>query len=152
MEKYILKLTEAERTELHKMVSTGKAAAYKLTHARILLACDKGEHNPEDLKDREIAERLYVNESTVRRVRKRCVLEGLEAALSRKRRSRERSKALSGEEEARLITLACSTPPEGCARWTLKLLAEKLVSLEIVQEVSPSTVGRTLKKMNLNHG
>lgn len=148
MEKYIVKLTQSERQDLLSLIKTGKAAAYKLTHARILLAADESDWNQKQQTDQEIATHQHIAKKTVKRVRKRCVEEGLEAALSRKRHRRTKPRKLDGDGEAHLIALCCSTPPEGRSRWTLKLLSERLVSLEIVDSIAVSTVGATLKKMN----
>jgi transposase len=148
MEKYTVHLTESERSELLSLVKKGKAAAYKSTHARILLACDESRFNPLKQTDMEIAESLHIDYKTVKRLRKRCVEEGLEAAISRKKHSRTKPRKLDGDGEAHLIALCCSKPPEGRNRWTLRLLSERLVSLEIVDSIAASTVRETLKKMN----
>lgn len=148
MTKYIVKLTEEERAELITMTKTGKASAKKLIHARILLQTDQSDSGSNDKKDADIARDSYVSEKTVNRIRKQFAEEGLEAALNRKPHSRARPRILQGDEEAHLITLCCSDPPEGRARWTLVLLADKLVALNIVNTISPTTVGRTLKKTN----
>lgn len=151
MEKHTVKLTKEERASLSSMTKTGKHAASKILHARILLAADEGDHiKPELIKtDKEVSQHLDINESTVKRVRKRLVEEGLEAALSRKEHSRTRRSKILGEEEARLIALCCSPPPEGRSKWTLKLLSDQLVRLEVVESVSPATVGRVLKKKRI---
>lgn len=142
--KYIVRLTDGEREELTALVSKGKAAARKLTRARVLLKADAG--GPA-WTDEKIAEALDVGRRTVENVRKRLVKEGLEAALNRKKRCRPpREKILDGEKEAKLIALACGEPPEGRKRWTLRLLSDKLVELDIVEAVSYETVRRTLKK------
>ncbi len=145
MKIYRLKLTDTERAELERLVSKGKAAARTLTHARILLKADEGVAGPRWTDD-AIAEALDVNRSTVERVRVRCVEEGVEAAL-RPRPSRQlRLRKLDGIQEAHLLALACSKPPRGRARWSMRLLADKLVELEIVDAISYETVRRTLKK------
>jgi transposase len=148
MEKYIVKLTQEERESLLLYIRKGKMAAYKLTHARILLAVDEGRHCADKKTDVEISKQLHVGVRTLERLRKRCVEEGIESALLRKAHSRSKPKKIMGEEEARLIALCCSNPPKGRARWTLKLLSDELVNLEIVESVSTTTVGRVLKKMN----
>lgn len=148
MEKYIVKLSKEERTELLSLIKKGKAAAYKLAHARILLGVDESEYNENPLTDLSISEILHIDIKTVKRIRKRCVNEGIEAALFRKKHKRTKPRKLDGEAEAHLVTICCSTPPEGRARWTLKLLSERLVSLEIVESIADSTVRNTLKKMN----
>jgi transposase len=145
MKVYRVKLTTEERAQLHELLSKGKAAARTLTHARILLKADEGEAGP-CLADDEIALDLEVNRSTVERVRMRCVEEGFEAAL-RPRPSRQvHPRKLDGVQEAHLVTLACSPAPHGHGRWTLRLLADKLVELEIVDGISHETVRQTLKK------
>ena len=128
MEKYIVKLTRDEREYLLSLIKKGKTSAYKLTHARILLEAD--ENNGEEKTDAEIAEQLHVGVKTVKRIRKRLVEEGIEEALSRKPHVRTRSRKLGGEEEAYLIALTCSQPPEGRNRWTLKLLSDRMVEVD----------------------
>jgi len=145
MKVYRVKLTTEERAQLLELLSKGKAAARTLTHARMLLKADEGEAGP-CLADDEIALDLEVNRSTVERVRMRCVEEGFEAAL-RPRPSRQlHPRKLDGIQEAQLVTLACSPAPNGRGRWTLRLLADKLVELEIVDGISHETVRQTLKK------
>ncbi len=148
---YVVKLTEEERAALHSLISTGKGSARKLTHARILLKVDRSEGST-PLLNKEAASVLDVAVKTVERVSRHFVEEGLDAALNRKIHSKTRSRVLQGKEEAHLVTLACSKAPEGRSRWTLNLLAAKMVELNIVESVSPATVGRVLKKMNLNRG
>jgi len=147
MKVYRVKLMPEERAHLQDMVSKGKAAARTLTHARILLKADEGVDGPR-LTDDEIAEALDVNRSTVERVRIRCVEEGFEAAL-RPRPSRQlHPRKLDGVQEAHLVALACSPSPKGRVRWSLRLLADKLVELEIVDDISHETVRQMLKKTN----
>ena len=145
MKKYVVTLTEEERQPLRGMVSRGKGAARKLIHARILLKADAGEGGPA-WEDRAIAEGLEVGIATVERIRRQFVEEGLPAALARRKPRREYARKLDGEGEAHLIALACSHAPEGRSRWTLRLLAERMVALEYVDEVSKNTVARVLKK------
>lgn len=145
--KYIVTLTEEERRMLREMVSRGKAAARKLVHARILLKADSSDGGP-GRGDARIAEGLDVGRATVERVRKQFVEEGLEAALERRGPRREYSRKLDGEAEAHLVALACSQAPQGRSRWTLRLLADRMVALEYVEQVSYQTVRRTLKKTN----
>ncbi len=143
--KYPVTLTEAQRTELKQLIAAGTAPARKLTHARILLKADQSPGGP-GWVDEAIAEAVEVSQPTISRVRKQYVEEGLEAALNRRSPRRAYHRKLDGEAEARLIALACSKPPQGQTRWSLRLLADKLVELEIVDSVSYQTVGRTLKK------
>jgi transposase len=147
MKRYRVTLTSEERAHLTELLSKGKAAARSLAHAHILLKVDEGVAGPR-LSDEAVAEALDVNRSTVERVRMRCVEEGFEAAL-RPRPSRQlHPRKLDGVQEARLVTLACSPAPNGRGRWTLRLLADKLVELEIVDGISHETVRQTLKKTN----
>ena len=146
--KYRIRLTTDEQQELNALVSRGRAAAYKQTHARILLMSDESRSDG-GMKDADITSALGVGQSTVERIRKRCVEEGVESALNRKKQLRRRQKRLDGEGEARLIAMACGEPPEGRASWTLKLLADQLVECEIVGTISTETVRQTLKKNEL---
>lgn len=143
--KYIVTMTAAEREQLHGLISKGKTAAYKQRHARILLKTDQGEHG-EHWTDGEIVEALEVNVSTVERLRQRFVEEGFEAALERKEQQNRAPKKIDGRAEAHLIALSCGKPPDGRKRWTLQLLADQLVALEVVDSVCPETVRKTLKK------
>jgi transposase len=146
MEKYIVKLTHDERENLLCMLRKGKASVNKLMHARVLLESDEADSTAKKKTDEEISKQLYVSEKTVARIRKRFVEEGLEAALLRKPHANPKSRKINGDQEAHLIALCCSKPPEGRSRWTLKLLANRLVEMEIVDSVSPVTVSRVLKK------
>lgn len=149
--KYIVTLRVAERRMLQEMLSRGKAATRKLMHARILLKADTGSDGP-SWNDEAIAQGLEVGRATVERVRKEFVEEGLEAALERRRPRRRYKRALDEDDEAHLAALACQKPPEGRSRWTLRLLADRMVQLEYIEQVSYQTVRRTLKKMNLSLG
>ena len=151
VKKYRVGLTEEEQEELKGMVSRGRAAAYKQTHARILLLSDKNQVGGA-MRDQDIARALRVGSATVERVRHRCVEEGLERALGRKEQLNRRRKKLDGEGEARLVALACSQPPGGRAGWTMHLLADQLVEREIVDSINPETVRRCLKKTNSSLG
>ena len=146
MKKYLVTLTDDEREQLTALITAGKAAAKKIAHARILLKADQADGGPA-WDDAAIADALGCGHRTVERVRRRFVEQGLGAALSHKPQDRpSRERTLDGAAEARLIALACSAPPAGRARWTLKLLADKLVELEVVEAVSDETVRRALKK------
>ena len=146
--KYPVILTDAEREELKSLIAAGTAPARKLTHARILLKADQGPEGP-GWVDERVADAVETSQPTVSRVRKQYFEEGLEAALNRRAPNRHYHRKLDGEQEARLIALACSEPPEGQAHWSLRLLADKMVELEIVDEdISYQTVRRTLKKTN----
>jgi len=148
---YVVELTSEERNQLKRLVNTGKAAAYKQRHARILLLADQGPEGP-TMKDDQITTAVGCGIATVERVRKQLVTEGLEAALQRQKVDRSCQRLLDGDAEAHLIALACSQPPRGRNRWTLRLLAEKMVELEIVGHCSKDTVHQTLKKTNLSRG
>jgi len=152
MEKrYRITLTEQERLDLQKLVSTGKAAARKLVRARIMLLTDQAEGGP-GLSDPEVVEALGCGRVTVERVRQQFVENGLESALQPPPRKRVYERRLDGKAEAHLVALACGSPPEGRARWTLRLLADRMVALEYVTELSHETVRRTLKKTNSSPG
>jgi hypothetical protein len=141
---YIVRLTEDERQELLQLTRKGKAAAYKIKHAHILLQVDaNGPHE----SDERVAKALHCHCNTVRNVRQRFVEQGLEAALARKKQIKlSRQRLLDGAKEAHLIALRCSPPPKGHAKWTLKLLADKLVELNVVETISYETVRQTIKK------
>ena len=143
--KYPVVLSASERTELTRLIAAGTDSARKLTHARILLKADQSEAGPAWVDDR-IAEAVEVSQPTVARIRKQYVEDGLDAALNRRPPRRTYHRKLDGTQEAHLIALACTTPPSGHARWSLRLLADHLVELEIVDAISYQTVGRTLKK------
>lgn len=143
--KYHVRLTSAERAVLTELISTGKAAARAQTHARMLLKADAGPDGPA-WTDTQIATALEVGVRTVERVRERLVLVGLEAALVPRSVRTSRRRKLDGEQEAHLIALACSTPPSGKKRWSLRLLAKQAVDLEIVDHIAPETVRTMLKK------
>jgi Homeodomain-like domain len=143
--KYAVALTEAERARLRTLVGSGTAPARTLTRARILLKANQGEGGP-GWSDAAIAGALEVHPATVARVRRQCVEAGVEAALERKRPDRVYARVLDGTAEAHLVALACSEPPAGRERWSLRLLADGLVRLEVVEAVSYQTVRRTLKQ------
>ena len=152
MKKYKVTLTAEECRQLSALVASGKAAAKKLAHARILLKADAAPGGPAWTDDR-IAEALDVSTDTVSRVRQRFVEQGLEAALVRKKQDRpSRERKLDGRAEAHLIALACSAPPDGRKEWTMQLLADRLVELEVVESVCDETVRRALKKMRSSRG
>ena len=148
---YRIVLSEAQRAELHTLVGSGVAPARTLTRARILLKADHGEGGP-GWSDAAVAGALDVDPSTVLRVRRQFVTEGLAATLERKRPDRVYERRLDGEQEAKLIALACSETPDGADRWSLRLLADELVRLEVVETISHETVRRTLKKTTSSRG
>lgn len=142
--KYIVRLTSEERKDLEEFVSKGKRAAYKIKHANILLKADA---DGPAWSDEAIAEAFSVHGHTVRNVRQRFVEGGLDAAIERKKQDApSRKPILDGEKQAHLLAIACSQPPQGHARWTLQLLADEMVRLEIVEAISYETVRRALKK------
>lgn len=142
--KYIVRLNDQEREQLSGLVSKGKANARKIAHAQVLLKVDAG--GP-CLTDAEVAGMFNVHEHTVREIRERFVMEGLDCALDRKKRATPPSQPkLDGAAQARLTAIACSAPPEGRSRWTLQLLGDRLVELAIVESISRETVRQALKK------
>jgi transposase len=143
--KYIVTLTDDERAQLLALTKRGKVSARRLTRAHLLLQADAG------LSDEAVAQALHVGTATVERIRKRFVEEGLEAALAERPRPGGQRK-LDGKQEAFLIALACSAPPEGRTCWTMQLLAEKLVELQVIEAISDETVRRTLKKTSSSRG
>ena len=149
--KYVVTLTDEERGALRAMITAGKGPARKLTHARILLKAER-RHRHREWEDTRIAAALDVAVSTIEKVRQRLVEEGLEAALVPRSPRREYRRKLDGEQEAQLITLACSTPPDGHGRWTLRLLADRMVRLEHVESLSHETVRQVLKKTHSSRG
>jgi transposase len=152
MKKYKVTLTADERNSLQGLIADRKTAAKKCLQARILLKADAAPGGPA-WTDARIAEALEVDGSTVERLRQRFVEQGVEAALGRKKQDRpSRPRTLDGKAEARLIALACSEPPPGRVRWTLRLLADKLVELEIVDTVCTETIRRALKKTSSSRG
>jgi hypothetical protein len=144
MKKYVVELTSQERKQLEGLIKKGKVAGYKIRHAQMLLKADQGRQGPE-WPDKQIAEAFGAHLTTVERLRKRFVEEGLEAALER-HKGQNYTRKLDGEAEARLIAIACSEPPEGRNEWTLRLLADRLVALSVVDSISHMTVKRTLEK------
>lgn len=149
--KYIVRLTLQEREYLTELTKKGNSSAKKILHGRILLRADAAQGG-ENRRDKEIKELEKVSAATVSRVRQLFVEEGLESALNRKPHKRIKPRRLDGEQEARLTSLCCSQAPEGRARWTLRLLADQLVEMEVVESIAPETVRQTLKKMSLSLG
>ena len=148
---YKVTLSKEERVRLTAIVSKGKGNARRMRRGQILLLAD--ENQPDGgWKDADIAKALKAHTRTVERAREKCVLEGVEAALNHTRPQKKRSKVLDGAAEAKLVQLACSEAPAGLERWTLQMLADKLIELDVVETVSRETVRTTLKKMNLSLG
>jgi hypothetical protein len=151
MAKYIVRLTAEERTQLTELIATGRRAASVLTRARMLLKADASEGGP-DWSDGEIAEAVETSLSSLHRVRQTFVEDGLAVALARQRPTGRQYRKLDGAQEAHLIALTCSAPPEGRARWTLQLLADRLVELEVVDTIGRECVRTTLKKTSSSPG
>ena len=145
--KYIVRLTTEERSELQDMVKKGKAAAYKRLHAQILLKADISEQG-DGWDDTRISESFDTSVRTVERTRQRLVEQGLDAAINRAKQLKVRRRVLDGEQEAHLVALSCSEPPDGRAGWTMQLLADKMIELKYVESVSDETIRKTLKKRN----
>lgn len=147
MPRYKVTLELGEREQLEQLTRKGKIAAAKLIHARALLLCDQGEHNySEPFRVKDAAKALGVSTRTIEHVKKRFVEEGLKRAIERKPSTRKPNIIFDGEFDARIMQLACSECPQGASRWTLQLLADKAVELEIVDSVSTMTIQRSLKK------
>ena len=147
MKQYRVELTSEERAQLRQIVAKGNTTGYRIKYAHILLKADQSKGGP-GWSDPQIAEAFECNLSTVYRLRKRLVEDGFEAVLQHGNAGKHRQRKLDGKAEARLIALACSQPPEGRQRWTVRLLADKLVSLGFVDSCGKTTVHETLKKMN----
>lgn len=145
MVKYKVTLTKEERDELLSVISKGKHTSQKFRNAYVLLNCDEGEYS-DKVTNVEINKVLKIGMRTIDRIKKRFVEEGFDACLGRKPTIREYERKADGDFEARLIALNCSEPPEGFSRWSLRLLADKMVELEIVDSVSHETVRSVLKK------
>jgi hypothetical protein len=151
VKRYVVRLSRDERKRLDEMIHKGKSSAQKLMKARILLKADVSEGG-EGWSDSRIVEALETSATTVYRTRQQLVEEGFEAVLSRKKPAKPSvTPIFDGEKEAKLIALACSEPPNGRARWSLRLLENKVVELNIVERASDSTIWRVLKKTNLSH-
>ena len=153
MEKYIVTLKPEEREQLEALVSKGKHAAQKVLTALVLLNCDaSGQPERRRRSSEELAEVLQISARKIDRVKRCFVEEGLEAVLERSPSSRVYERIVDGDAEAHLIALSCGEPPQGHARWSLRLLAEKAVELQYVEAISYETVRRTLKKTNSSPG
>ena len=145
-----VRLTEDQRAALEQLVHTGTHPAHATRRARVLLKADAA--GPDGWPDERIAQALDINRMTVSRVRAQFAAEGFDATLHKKKAKGRQYRKLDGAQEAQLIALACSQPPEGQARWTMQLLADKLIELEVVRGIDPSTVWRTLQKTNSSRG
>lgn len=152
MKKYIVTLTEDERESLAELASKGKHRSQVLLNALILLGCDDGEFQEKRSTNEEVARVLNISMKKIDRVKKRFVEEGLDIALGGKKGSRVYARKADGDFEAHLVALSCSDPPEGFSRWSLRLLADRVVELDYIDSVSHETVRRILKKTNSSLG
>jgi hypothetical protein len=152
MKKFIVTLDEDERSHLNSLTSKGKHRSQKVLNALILLACDEGEHQEKRSTNEEISRVLGISMRKIDRVKKRFVVDGLDVALNGRKGSRLYKKKVDGELEAHLIALSCSDPPEGFERWSLRLLADKVVELKYIDQISHETVRRVLKKTSSSPG
>ena len=152
MKKYIVTLTKEEREQLNKIASKGTHKSNKVINALLLLGCDEGEFQDKRSTNEELSRVLKIGMRKIDRVKKRFVEEGMDITLNGKKGSRIYAKKADGDFEAHLVALSCSDPPEGFSRWSLRLLAEKVVELEYIDNVSYETIRRVLKKTKSNHG
>ena len=152
MKKYIVTLSKEEREVLSNLVSKGKHQSQKILNALLLLNCDTGDYQTNRSTNEEIARVLNISMRKIDRVKKRFVEQGFDAALDKRKAERVYEKKADGEFEAHLIALSCSNPPEGFARWSLRLLADKMVELNYIGSISHEAVRKVLKKTNLNLG
>ncbi len=152
MKKYIVTLAKEEREALAALTSKGKHKSQKILNALILLGCDEGEYQVKRSTNEVMASALNISMRKINRVKKRFVEEGLEVALNGKKGSRIYAKKADGDFEAHLVALSCSEPPKGFARWSLRLLADKVVELGYIDSISHESVRHILKKTKLSHG
>ena len=152
MKKYIVTLTEGEREALGALASKGKRKSQKILNALILLGCDVGEYQVKRSTNEEMARILNISMKKIDRVKKRFVVDGLDVALNGRKGSRIYAKKADGDFEAHLVALSCSEPPQGFARWSLRLLADKIVELDYIDSVSHETIRRVLKKTKSSLG
>ena len=152
MKKFIVTLDENERRHLNSLTSKGKHRSQKVLDALILLACDEGKHQERRSTNEEISRVLGISMRKIDRVKRRFVVDGLDVALNGRKGIRLYKKKVDGELEAHLIALSCSEPPEGFTRWSLRLLADKVVELDYIDQISHETVRRILKKTSLSPG
>jgi transposase len=150
---YTIKLNQIEVEELSKVISKGSHTSQAFRTAYILLNCDKGEYSAnKDITNAEICKILKVGERTIDRIKKKFIDEGFESVLERRVSSQNYTKKMDGDTEAKLVQLCCSEPPKGYAKWSLRLLADKMVELKYVDYISHITVRKALKKTNLSLG
>jgi transposase len=152
MKKYVVRLSKEEREALRDIASKGKHKSQKILNAQILLGCDEGEFQTERSTNEEIARVLGTSMRKIDRVKKRFIMNGIEATLNKQKGSRIYKKKTDGDFEAHLVALSCSEPPEGFARWSLRMLADKVVELQYIDKISHEAVRGILKKTKLNPG
>jgi transposase len=151
MTRYTVKLTKGEVSELKDIINKGSHSSQTFRAAYILLNCDEGEHS-EKITNEQISKVLKVGMRTIDRIKKKVIEEGFEATLERRVTTRKYDLKVDGDMEAKLVSLCCSEPPKGFARWSLRLLADKMVELKYAESISYVTVSKVLKKMNLSLG
>lgn len=153
MELYTIKLSKSEVEELDNVIRKGSHTSQAFRAAYILLNCDKGEFSVNtEIKNSEICKILKIGERTIDRVKKKFIEEGFEGVLDRRPSTQNYTRKVDGDIEAKLVSLCCSEPPDGFAKWSLRLLADKMVELEYIDYISHVTVGEVLKKTNLSLG
>jgi len=152
MKRYTVTLTQEERNDLKEIASKGKHKSQKIINALILIGCDSGEYQDKRSTNEELSRVLKIGMRKIDRVKKRFVEDGLDITLNGKKGSRIYAKKADGDFEAHLVALSCSDPPKGFSRWSLRLLADKVVELEYIDQVSHETIRQVLKKTKLNHG
>ncbi len=152
MKKYIVTLTKAERETLIALTSKGKHKSQKILNALILLGCDEGEHQTKRSTNDEISRILNISMRKIDRVKERFVMESIEVALNGRKKNRIYDKKTDGDFEDHLVAISCSEPPEGFARWSLRLLADKVVELNYIDSISHESIRRILKKTKSNLG
>ena len=152
MAKYRIKLSQAEVSELQLIIKKGSHSSQTYRAAYVLLNCDEGDYSLGKSTNEQISSVLKTGMRTIDRIKQKCIEGGLEKALERAESSRVYEKKVDGDLEAKIVQLCCSEPPEGFAKWSLRMLADKIVELEYVEKLSHVSVYKTLKKTNLNHG
>lgn len=152
MKKYVVTLSEAERSDLEGIVSRGSHRSQKVLNALILLGCDEGEYQDQKVRNEDLSRILRISMRKIDRVKKRFVEDGIDVALNGRKGSRVYKRIADGDFEAHLIALSCGDPPEGFSRWSLRLLADKVVELNYIDSISHETIRRVLKKTNSSLG
>ena len=152
MARYRIKLTQSEVSELLSIIKKGSHTSQSYRAACVLLNCDEGEYSVGKSTNEQIVQVLKIGMRTVDRIKQKCIEGGIEAALERSATTRIYDKKVDGDLEAKIVQLCCSEPPEGFAKWTLRMLADKVVELGYIEKLSHVSVHNTLKKTNLSHG